>query len=155
VINGTVFVARTVGPIALAYWMRDAEASTSSDASAQCYGVPEDIRVFAMVVAKLKLIQIQREIFLTDVMVGADNATLQERPERFEIVGMHLPAHVLMRFVIALRTNRERVSVEVSSMTLQMTLPLREIAPMTVVLPDGPRPNCFLSQWRLRFKPPM
>jgi hypothetical protein len=100
VINGTVFVARTVGPIALAYWMRDAEASTSSDASAQCYGVPEDIRVFAMVVAKLKLIQIQREIFLTDVMVGADNATLQERPERFAIVGMHLPAHVLMRFVI-------------------------------------------------------
>jgi hypothetical protein len=83
-----------------ACWMHDAEASASSDASASCYGLSEDVRVFAVIVTELKLIQVERQIFLTDIVVGADHATLEQRPKRFQIIGMYFAAHVLMRFVI-------------------------------------------------------
>src|ERR1700694_5907110 len=56
--------------------MRDAEASASSDASASSYRCSEDIGILAIVVAKLKLIQIQGQIFLAHVVIGADHATL-------------------------------------------------------------------------------
>jgi hypothetical protein len=86
--------------IAWASWTRDAEASASSDASASSYRCSEDIGILAIVVAKLKLIQIQGQIFLAHVVIGADHATLEQRPERFEIVGMDFAAHVFVRFVV-------------------------------------------------------
>ena len=55
----------------------------------------EDVRILAVVVAELKLIQIQRQILLADVVVSADHATLEQRPERFDVVGMNEAAHVL------------------------------------------------------------
>ena len=45
---------------------------------------------------ELKLIQIQRQVLLTDIMVRANHATLEQRPERFDVVGMHFAAHVLV-----------------------------------------------------------
>jgi hypothetical protein len=78
-----------------AYWTRDAEASASSDASASCYCLAEDVGILAVVVAKLKFIQVQRQVFLADVVVRADDSPLQQRPKVFDIVGMDLAAYVL------------------------------------------------------------
>jgi hypothetical protein len=61
------------GGVAWAVWKRDAEASASSDASASCYRFSEDVRVLAVVVTELKLVQVQRKVFLADVvMIYAD-----------------------------------------------------------------------------------
>jgi hypothetical protein len=73
---------------------RPAEAASSAAASASCQYRLEDIGIIAIVVAELKLRQIHRQIFLTDVVVGTDNASLQERPKRLDVVGMHLAANV-------------------------------------------------------------
>jgi hypothetical protein len=54
-------IANVIEP---AYWLRDAEASASSDASASSYGCPENVGILAVIVAELKLIQVQREVFL-------------------------------------------------------------------------------------------
>jgi hypothetical protein len=42
---------------ALVFW-NDAEAFASSDASASCYGLAENIRILAMVMAELELRQV-------------------------------------------------------------------------------------------------
>lgn len=57
---------------------RDAEASASSDASAACYRRLEDVGVLAVVEPPRKLVQVKRQIFLRDVVGGADDATLEQ-----------------------------------------------------------------------------
>lgn len=84
---------------ALACW-NDAEASASSDASASCYGSSENILVLAVVVTKLKLCEVQRQILLGYMMVGADNPALQQRPERFDVVGVDLATHIFVLGVL-------------------------------------------------------
>ena len=49
----------------------------------------EDIRVQAIVVAELKLGNIERQIFGADLVESADHAALKDRPETFNRVGMH------------------------------------------------------------------
>ena len=49
---------------------------------------------------ELKLCEVHRQIFLANVMVGADHATFQECPERLDIVGMDFAAHVFILAVI-------------------------------------------------------
>jgi hypothetical protein len=88
-------------PIAsVVFWTSDAEASASSDASASCYGVKENVCVLAIVEAPLKLIQVQRQVFLRDIVIGANNTALQERPERFDAVGVDVPANPLIRRMV-------------------------------------------------------
>jgi len=157
-------VRAETNPTASVFW-NGAEAPASSVASASCYGSAKNVLVLAVVKAELKLIQIERQVFLTYVVIRADDSALQERPEILDIVRMDLSANVLLCPVIdgfvatnvighSLAITRAligrdqfnlvrdgfvneavRVSIEVSSMILQTTLPLREIAPMTVVLP--------------------
>ena len=50
-----------------ACWTRDAEASASSNASASCYCAPEDVGILAIVVAELKLVQVERQIFFAEL----------------------------------------------------------------------------------------
>jgi hypothetical protein len=169
-----------------ARWRRlqstEATASQYASASASRDRLAENIGFAAVVVAELELGEIQREILLADVVVSADDSAFKQRPEAFDVIGMHFAAHIFVRFVInrivresltkflvvrafvrcdqidsdtASLTNRLIVSIEVSWMIWQVTLPLREIAPMTAILWIGPRPLCFLSQWRLRLSPPM
>ncbi len=73
-------------PIARVFWTRDAEASASSDASASCYGLSEDVRILAVVVAELKFVQVQRKVLLADVVVSAYHAALEQRPKVFDVV---------------------------------------------------------------------
>jgi hypothetical protein len=84
-------------PIESACWRLWAcsEALASLCASASCYRCTEDVAVVAIIKAKLKLIQVERQVLLADVMVRPDHAALEQGPERFDVVGMHFAAHVL------------------------------------------------------------
>ena len=42
-----------------------------------------------MIEAPLKFIQVQRQIFLAHIVIGADDATFQQRPESFNASGVH------------------------------------------------------------------
>ena len=67
----------------LADWLCSAEADASVPTSASCYHVEENIRILAIVEAILKFRQIQRQIFFADVVIGADDSALEQRPEPF------------------------------------------------------------------------
>jgi hypothetical protein len=64
-------------------WLCLAEADASVPTSASCYHVEEDIRILAIVEAILKFSEIQRQVFLAHVVVRAEYAALEGRPERF------------------------------------------------------------------------
>jgi hypothetical protein len=83
----------------LACW-NDAKASTSSDASASCYGGPENIRIVTVVLPELKFIQVEREIFLADIVIRPDDSALEQSPEAFDIVGVNFTANVLALAVV-------------------------------------------------------
>jgi hypothetical protein len=89
-----LFGHRREAPTVLVSWTRDAEASASSDASASCYGVKEDIGILAIVESPRKLIQVQRKIFRAHVVIGADDPTLQKRPEALNRVSVNVSSHV-------------------------------------------------------------
>jgi hypothetical protein len=91
-----VWPSGILGSIEPAFWPRDAEVSASSDASASCYGFTKNVRVLPVVVAELKLIQVQRKVLFADVVIGADNPALEQRPEAFDVVGMDFAANVLI-----------------------------------------------------------
>jgi hypothetical protein len=61
-----------------------AEHDASASYSAACYQQVEHIGVFPVIVAKRKLSEIQRQIFLRDVMEAANDSTLEECPKRID-----------------------------------------------------------------------
>jgi hypothetical protein len=77
-----------------------AEAAVSVATSASCKDSLEDVRVLAIVMPKLKFGQIQRQIVFAHVVVRSDDSAFKQAPKRFEIVGMHFAAHVLMCLVV-------------------------------------------------------
>src|SRR5438132_740317 len=79
---------------------RRAEAIASGHASASCYRNPEDIRVFAVVMPKLELCEVEREVAAGDVVVRADDAALEQRPEGIEVGRVDHTAHVLVLMVV-------------------------------------------------------
>jgi hypothetical protein len=101
--------------LAVVGWIGDAEASASSDASASCYRIKEDVRLLAIVETPRKLVEIQRQISLGDVVIRADHAALQQGPERFEIVGMHFAAHVFVGLVIEVLVRKCLVKLPTTS----------------------------------------
>jgi len=80
--------------------LRSASALASVRALAACYGFSKDVGILAIVVAELKLSEVQRQVFFTDVVIRADDSALQQCPEAFDVVGMNFAAHVLMRLVV-------------------------------------------------------
>src|ERR1035437_5149250 len=83
-------------PIEPARWRRSqiAETFASVRVSASCYRPAEYVRLVAIVEAETALREIQRQIFLADVVVGADDSALEQRPERFHRVCVDESAHV-------------------------------------------------------------
>ena len=67
-------VIKTAIPIALApvRWPLSslAETTTSDHVSASCYRRPEDVGVSAVVIAELKLSDVQRHVFGADLVIG-------------------------------------------------------------------------------------
>ncbi len=92
---------------------RDAEAVGSSDASASCYGCPENIGIVAIVESEAELGKVQRQIFLAHVVIGANDPALQERPERFHVVRVDEAAHVLAAAMIDGFMRQIRPAVEI------------------------------------------
>jgi hypothetical protein len=85
-----IIPTRRTYPIGRVRWPLSslAETVTSDHASAACYRGTENIGIVAVVVAELKLRDVQRHIFGADFVEGADNATLQNRPKAFDGVGV-------------------------------------------------------------------
>lgn len=77
-----------------------AEAVANDATSASCYDAPEYVFVLAMVMPESKFRDVQGQIFLADLVIATHDSALQQGPERFDIVRMNVPAHVLMRLVV-------------------------------------------------------
>src|ERR1700728_822625 len=84
-------------PIEWARWRRPqiAETFASVRVSAPCYRFAEYVGFLTVVKSELKFRQIQRQIFLADVVVGADDSSLKQRPEGINVLGVYLTAHIL------------------------------------------------------------
>lgn len=63
--------------------------------SARLNGGVEDVRILALVIPELKLIDVQVQVFLADFMEGSDNATFDDRPKPFDSVRMNCAADIL------------------------------------------------------------
>jgi len=75
----------------LVRWPRSvqAETVTSDRASAACYRRAKNIGVMAIVVAELKFSNVERQVLLADLVIGANNAALKDAPKSFNRVGVH------------------------------------------------------------------
>jgi hypothetical protein len=67
--------------LAAEVWPLKPEVPASEAASASCYQVVKHIRILPVIETELELREIQRHVFLTDLVEGADNAALKQRPE--------------------------------------------------------------------------
>jgi hypothetical protein len=91
----------------------EAPASCHASASSPLYRLAENIGFAAIVMAKLKLGEIERQIFGTEIVIGADHAAFEQIPKALDIVGMHLAAHV---FVCPMRDHF--VPIEMAQVTV-------------------------------------
>lgn len=57
-----------------------AEAAPDDSASAPCYGCAKDIAVLPIIESERELIQVQRQVLLADVVIGAHHAALEQAP---------------------------------------------------------------------------
>src|ERR1700687_350483 len=73
------------------------EAPASCCASAASHGFSKDVGVLAIVESELKFREVKGQVLLGDMMIGSDNAALEQAPEVFQIVSMHFAAHILAR----------------------------------------------------------
>ena len=72
-----------------------AEDASSAASSASSKNFLEDIRIFTVVVAKLKLREIERQVLLANVVVRPDDSAFQKAPKPFNRVCVDLAANVL------------------------------------------------------------
>src|SRR5262249_51859686 len=86
IVAAFVVFAQTETLIALVGWSNCAETPASSSVSASCYGIEEDIGIFAVIVTPRKRVQVQRQILFADMMEATHNTALQKRPERISIL---------------------------------------------------------------------
>ena len=93
---------KTEIPIGLVRWRRSqiAETFASVRVSASCYRLAEYIRLMTIVEAETELREIQRQIFLAHVVVGADHTAFEQRPKRFHVVRVDFAAHVFTLTVL-------------------------------------------------------
>jgi hypothetical protein len=82
-------------PTESACWRQDAcsEASASYHASAACYRLAENIGFMAIIEPELKLREVQRQIFLADIVIRPNNSALEQRPERINRLRMDFAAY--------------------------------------------------------------
>jgi len=78
---------------------RLAETDASDHASAACYRRTKNIRVVPVVVAELKLRNVQRQILSADLVERAHDATLEQRPEAINRLRMDGTKDVFTRAV--------------------------------------------------------
>src|ERR1700683_869343 len=79
---------------------RLAETDASDYASAACYRLPEDVGVMPIVVAELELRDVERHIFLADLMECTDNAALNQRPKALDCLSVNCANNVFASSVV-------------------------------------------------------
>lgn len=62
--------------------------------SAACYDRREDVRILAVVMTEREFSQVQRQVGLAHVVIGAHHATLEQAPKAVQVGGMDIPAHI-------------------------------------------------------------
>jgi hypothetical protein len=77
-----IAVRETANVTAAIRWLSAAEAVSRTASSASCYHFVENISIVAIVEQERKLVEIDRQVFFRDVMEVADDAALQQGPER-------------------------------------------------------------------------
>jgi hypothetical protein len=60
----------------------------------------ENIRVVPIVISELKFRDVERHIFCAHLVERADHATLEDRPEAFNCVGVNRADNVLLAMVV-------------------------------------------------------
>jgi hypothetical protein len=93
----------------------NAPPPASLSASQHRAGRAEDVLVVAIIVAPLKLSDVQRKIFATYPVVAAHNAALQERPETVDSLPMHNTIDILPR---AMTNNAVLFQIAISRMVI-------------------------------------
>lgn len=83
-------------PYVNAWTCSSAETVAREASSASCYYRLEDIRILSVVVPERKLRKIKRQIILTHLVVGSDDATLQERPEGVNVRRVNITSNIFM-----------------------------------------------------------
>lgn len=68
--------------------------------SASCYNLREDVGILPVIVPEGEFRQVQRQVVLAHLMKSADHAALQQAPKGFQVVGVHVPAHIFFLAVI-------------------------------------------------------
>ena len=68
--------------------------------SASSYCGSKNIRIFSVIVSELELSDVQTQIFLADLMVRSNDASLQDRPEAFNRIGVNCADDILANGVI-------------------------------------------------------
>jgi len=72
-----------------------AEAVASLSASAPSYGLAEHIGVVPIVMAELKFREVQRQVLSADIVIGAEDSTLEQSPEGIQILSVNHAGNVL------------------------------------------------------------
>lgn len=80
--------------------MSAAEAVSSAAYSASCYDTIENIRVLPIVEPEGKLVEVKWQILCRHLVIVADDASFQKRPERFNRLSVDVAAHVLILAVV-------------------------------------------------------
>jgi hypothetical protein len=132
----------------------------------------EDIRVRAIVIAELKFRDIERQVLVTDLREGSNDAALNQRPEAFDRLSMDRADDMLPIGVdrprradspcpvscsLSIRQQSRLTLLETASLakllsvsrfkfgiTRAIKLPLRFTAPTTIALPLVGPPGCSL-----------
>src|ERR1700731_788149 len=60
------------------------ETATSDHASAACYRDVENVGIMPVIVAELEFRDVERHVFLADLVEAADDPALENRPEAFD-----------------------------------------------------------------------
>jgi hypothetical protein len=88
-----------------------AEPVASVACSASCQDCLEDIGILTVVMPKLKLCKIERQILLTNVVIAPHNTAFQQAPETLDIVRMYFATHIFA-LTVAYRFVRDAARLE-------------------------------------------
>src|SRR5206468_6138718 len=80
------------------------------------YSRAEDIRIVAIVVAELELVDVERKVLVTHLVERADDAALYQRPKAFDGLRMDAAMHVLTIPVIYHAVREMAIKVVISAM---------------------------------------
>ena len=95
-----LLAASLIGAGLIICFSENVSAAPGIDASATCYGGTEYVHVLPVVVPELKFCDVQRHVFGADLVKGADDSTLHQRPKTFNRVGVNSSDNVLVFAVV-------------------------------------------------------